>query len=288
MNTQLTSTAIYKNPEQFYEQEVRREILNRYNTAFEIFMAEQYTRIRYSELMDVKNDAYASKQRLLSWINDNTAGKSTRAGILTKYRESHPEHFENGIWQARYFSYFIHYAYKLLVDKSFVKEEKIADEFARSFKNEEWFWQAVAVLGAKLLEYLYDMNALQTDIAKAYVRQIKLSRRLLEDIGRITGRVAKNYSESYGDMEEIDAVMAEIRRNIEETFRQQIALSYQIFKSQKEYQFYQAYKQLIRNDIVQIYRKEILQIEKNTEKNKEKIPLQFAQKPVPAVSGEGW
>jgi len=266
LNTQPTSTVIYKNPEQFYEQEIRREILNRYNTAFEIFMAEQYTRIRYSELMDVRNDVYASKQRLLSWINDSITSKGTRPGILAKYRESHPEHFENGVWQARYFSCFIYYAYKLLVDKAFVKKEKIADEFSRSFKNEEWFWQAVAVLGAKLLEYLYDMNALQTDIAKAYVKQIKLSRRLLEDIGRITGRVAKNYNENYGDDEEINAVMAAIRRNIEETFKQQISLSYQIFKSQKEYQLYQEYKQLIRSDIIQIYQKEILKIENPPQK----------------------
>lgn len=88
MNTPHTPTAIYKDPERYYREEVKREVLNRYNIAFEIFMAEQYSRIHYSELMDNNIDEpFASKQRLISWINDNTKGKEVRPGILTKYRE---------------------------------------------------------------------------------------------------------------------------------------------------------------------------------------------------------
>lgn len=284
MNIQPTPAAIYKNPAQYYEEEVKREVLDRYNTAFEIFMAEQYTRIRYSELMDIENKNYASKQRLLSWINDNTAGRGIRAGILTKYKESHPEHFENGIWQARYFSYFIYYAYKLLTDKVFVRDKKIADEFARSFKDKEWFWQAVALLGAKLLEYLYDKNALKTDIAKAYVRQIKLSRRLLDDIGHITGRVLKNYGTNYGNAEEVEPIITAVRKNIEDTFRQQLALSYQIFKSQREYQFYQMYGNIIKNDVIKIYREEILEAGENNKSTE----LNTGQKQALGMPAKGW
>ncbi|SFE01516.1 hypothetical protein SAMN04324257_00202 [Thermoanaerobacter thermohydrosulfuricus] len=260
MSTQHTPAVIYKEPELFYEAKIREEILKRYNIAFEVFMAEQYSRIHYSELMDDSTDeSFASKQRLISWINDNTKGKEVRAGILTRYKIEHPEHFENGIWQARYFSYFVHYAKGLLTDETFVKKKEIADEFAKSFKNEQWYWQAVAVLGAKLLEYLYDMNALQTDIAKAYVRQIKLSRQLLKSIGRIMGRVAKNYGENYGydNIEEVKEAILEIRQNIEETFKQQMRMSYEIFKSQKEYQIYLAYRKIIKNDILEIYRENL-------------------------------
>lgn len=194
MSTQHTPTAIYKEPELFYEAKIREEILKRYNIAFEVFMAEQYSRIHYSELMDSSTDEpLTSKQRLISWI------------------------------------------------------------------NEQWYWQAVAVLGAKLLEYLYDMNALQTDIAKAYVRQIKLSRQLLKSIGKITGRVAKNYGEnySYDNIEEVKEAILAIKQSIEETFKQQIKMSYEIFKSQREYQIYLAYRKIIKNDILKIYREEL-------------------------------
>lgn len=194
MSTQYTPTAIYKEPELFYEAKIREEILKRYNIAFEVFMAEQYSRIHYSELMDSSTDEpLTSKQRLISWI------------------------------------------------------------------NEQWYWQAVAVLGAKLLEYLYDMNALQTDIAKAYVRQIKLSRQLLKSIGKITGRVAKNYGEnySYDNIEEVKEAILAIKQSIEETFKQQIKMSYEIFKSQREYQIYLAYRKIIKNDILKIYREEL-------------------------------
>jgi len=269
LNTPHTPTAIYKDPERYYREEVKKEVLNRYNIAFEIFMAEQYSRIHYSELMDNSIDEpFASKQRLISWINDNTKGKEVRPGILTKYRLEHPNHFENGIWQARYFSYFVHYAKGLLTDETFVKSKKIADEFNRSFKNEQWYWQAVAVLGAKLLEYLYDKNALQTDIAKTYIRQIKLLRQLLKSIGRITGRVAKNYAENYGydNMETVKEALFVINQSIEESFRQQLALSYQIFKSQKEYQYYQLYRESIEKDIAQIYRDGILEIKQPLQK----------------------
>lgn len=257
MNTQHTPAVIYKEPELFYEEKVREEILRRYNIAFEVFMAEQYSKIHYSELMeDDTNESLASKQRLISWINDSTRGKEARAGILTRYRVEHPEHFENGVWQARYFSYFVYYAKNLLTDETFVKKKQIADEFKESFKNEEWYWKAVAVLGAKLLEYLYDMNALQTDIAKAYVKQIKLSRQLLKSIGKITGRVAKNFGENYGydSIEDVREAISAIKQNIEETFKQQMEMSYRIFASQKEYQIYLAYRKTIKNDILEIYK----------------------------------
>lgn len=260
MSTQPTPTAIYKEPELFYEAKIREEILKRYNIAFEVFMAEQYSRIHYSELMDSSTDeALTSKQRLISWINDSTKGKEVRAGVLTRYKIEHPEHFENGIWQARYFSYFVHYAKELLTDETFVKKKEIADEFAKSFKNEQWYWQTVAVLGTKLLEYLYDMNALQTDIAKAYVRQIKLSRQLLKSIGKITGKIAKNYRENYGydNIEEVKEAVFAIKQSIEETFKQQMKMSYEIFKSQKEYQIYLAYRKIIKNDILEIYRENL-------------------------------
>ncbi|SDF02849.1 hypothetical protein SAMN04244560_00130 [Thermoanaerobacter thermohydrosulfuricus] len=257
MNTQHIPAVIYKEPELFYEAKIREEILKRYNIAFEVFMAEQYSKIHYSELMeDDVDESLASRQRLISWINDNTRGKETRAGILTKYMLEHPEHFENGIWQARYFSYFVYYAKNLLTDETFVKKKQIADEFKKSFKNEEWYWKAVAVLGAKLLEYLYDMNALQTDIAKAYVRQIKLSRQLLKSIGKITGRVAKNFGENYGydSIEEVREAIFAIKQSIEETFKQQMEMSYKIFTSQKEYRIYLAYHETIKNDILEIYK----------------------------------
>jgi hypothetical protein len=265
LSTQPTPTAIYKEPELFYEAQIREEILKRYNIAFEIFMAEQYSRIHYSELMDSNTDGVlTSKQRLISWINDNTKGKEVRAGILTRYRLEHPEHFKNGVWQARFFSYFVYYAKELLTDKTFVKRKEIALEFQNSFKNEQWYWQAVAVLGAKLLEYLYDMNALQTGIAKTYIKQIKLSRQLLENIGRITGRIAKNYGESYekDNFDEVKSAITLIKNSIEETFKQQMLLSYQIFKSQKEYQTYLEYKKTIYKDIEKIYYSEILQLPK--------------------------
>ncbi|QSQ10595.1 hypothetical protein H0A61_03005 [Koleobacter methoxysyntrophicus] len=246
------------NPDLYLYKETEKRIKDDLNTAFEIFIAEQYSRLRYSDLMPDGKPGLASKTRLVSWLNDNASGKTIRHGVITKYKNDYPSHFLDGIWEARYFGFFVGYMKQLLTSKKFIKSRKIADEFSRSFADEEWFWQAVAVAGAKLLEDLYERGGLRTDIAKAYIRQIKLSRELLDNLGRIAGRIAKNCGERYG-RESIDAVQGSletIKDVVESSFKEQLRSSFEIFSNRSEYRIYLRYKEEIRKNFVQVRHKQ--------------------------------
>lgn len=221
-------------PNAYILAEAQRLVQKQLNIACEIYIVEQYARIHYADLMGDVPDGFASKDRLVNWLNDYTRnGRIVREGAISKYKKDFKDNFENGIWQASNFCVFISYLKDLLTDESFVKNRKTAETFKRSFADREWFQNAIAVSGLKLLENLYEQNALQTNIAKAYIRQVFLARELLNSVAKIIGRSTKNHDAF--DMKEL---LGDI---VEQNFKAQLRSAFDIFRNEAEYRVYKKY-----------------------------------------------
>ncbi|SHF43295.1 hypothetical protein SAMN02746089_01906 [Caldanaerobius fijiensis DSM 17918] len=235
----------FLNPESAVFKKAKRAVEIEMNIAFEVFMAEQYSRIHYSDLMEDVPEELASKDRLVSWLNDYRRGKIVRPGLITLYKNNNPGHFQDGIWQARYFCLFVKYLKEMLTNQQYVRNKKIAENFALSFANSDWYWSAVGISSLKLLENLYKQNALQTSIAKAYIRQTLIARELLNSVGKIIGRSTKNH-----DAYEMKDILPQI---VEKSFKQQLKCSFDIFANNKEYLIYRKYVREIYGTLQTIY-----------------------------------
>jgi predicted nucleic acid-binding protein len=215
------------------------------NIAIEIFIAKQYSCVHYLDLMDEIPDGLVSKDRLIKWLNDaKYKGKISRKGIITMYKEKNPQYFINGIWQAYTFCDFISFMKEHLIDVEYVKKQEIANMFRESFQDEEWYNSAIAVAGAKLLEDLYDRNALLTDTAKAYVHGTKLTRKMLGDIGKIVGNVGKNH--------DISDFKKDIMNVINHDFTEVLKSAFQIYADKPEQKCYLKYEKGIRQKLIDI------------------------------------
>ncbi|OAA87592.1 hypothetical protein [Clostridium ljungdahlii] len=134
---------------------------------------------------------------------------------------------------------------EILTDFQFTKNRKISDEFKRPFLNEDWYWEALSISGLKLLEDLYKHDALQTNIAKAYMRQVILSRDLLGKVGLIIGRSTKTH-----DAKDIKQQLENV---FEITFKGQLKSAFDIFKNYEEYKIYMKFRQPILSNLRTIY-----------------------------------
>jgi hypothetical protein len=201
--------------------------------------------------MDEIPDGLASKDRLIKWLNDaKYKGKISRKGIITIYEEKNPQFFIDGIWQAYTFCNFIFFMKENLLDIKYVKKQEIANMFRESFLNEEWYNSAVAVAGTKLLEDLYGKNALLTDTAKAYVRETKLARKMLGDIGKIIGRDGKNH--------DISNFKEDMTNIVDCAFKEALKSAFQIYADKPEHKCYLKYEKVIKQNLVDIQNSELL------------------------------
>jgi hypothetical protein len=234
-------------PKSYLYKMTEDQIKNEANIATEIFIARQFSRVHYEDLMSSSSipEGCASKNRLIAWINDYVRGKYKRMGVISRYKYERPEDFVDGIWQANSFGSFAQFMKDVLTDFKFTRNKKISDEFKRSFLSEEWYWEALSISGLKLLEDLYKHNALQTNIAKAYIRQVILSRELLSKVGLIIGRSTKNHDA--GDIQQ------QLENVFEITFKNQLKAAFDIFKNYEEYKIYLKFRKPISNNLKMIY-----------------------------------
>lgn len=237
------------NPKSYLYEMTEKQIKYEANVATEIFIAKQFARVHYEDLMPGDKNEYASKNRLIAWLNDYKHGKFQRAGVISLYRYSRPDDFIDDIWQANSFGSFVEFMKYTLTDYNFTKNKKISDEFAKSFLNENWYWSALSVGGLKLLESLYKHNALQTNIAKAYMKQIELSRDLLGKVGLIIGRSTKNHDA--GD------IKSQLETIFEVTFKNQLRSAFNVFKDYDEYKIYEKFRDSIKLGLKKIYLSDI-------------------------------
>ena len=178
------------NPVQYAERLAVEEIRNELDIAAEIFVV-QNRGIHYADIMESK-EGEASRTMLLSWLNDSVRrGVTARDGIVTLYKASHPDHFENGKWRAQYLAAFIDYALRQLTEKTFMKDKRRAALFSESVKSEEWAWQAASVMSIKLFEDLYLQNGLRSLSARFAIGEMIRYREMWEKLGGLVGRVGK-------------------------------------------------------------------------------------------------
>ena len=223
------------------------------NIAMEVYIAEKCTRLNYSDLWDTKktdNTGYVTIRRLTAWLN-NAPLKSggIRKGVIDSYIENCKQDFdEEGKWQACCFPSFIQYMKSKLEDKKFTKKKKIADQFTLSFKDEEWFYQTVAVAGLKLSERLYSGNELRTEIAKTLIRSNFQGRKMLDEIGKMVGRSIK--FQSYYNDEQQRAKFYEL---VNSTFKKGILDAFGTLNNSYEYKVYLNFKDAIERQMKKIY-----------------------------------
>lgn len=175
------------------EAESKAAVIKEINIASEYYIIEKNAAIYYGDIMGDVPPGCASKSKLISRLNDYTS-KSYRPGIITLYERECPKHFVGGKWQAMYFAEFIEFSTFKLIDIEFIGNKNRVQEFCNSVQNVNWFHQAVAVSSLKLLERLYDQNALQSRYARTIIDYINMERKLRIDIAKIVSRAAKNHN----------------------------------------------------------------------------------------------
>lgn len=113
------------------------------------------------------------------------------------YKETHKDHFINGVWQAYNLPELIDFTIKKLTDKNFVGSKSKAALFKTSFLDETWFRQAVSVIGLKMLEDNENLNGLTSNTAKELIFIRKVIKMSYEKTGQIIGRSTKNHNAEY-------------------------------------------------------------------------------------------
>jgi|GEM_PF-3042340 len=93
---------------------------------------------------------------------------------------------------SRNLALFVDFVLSKLTDSRFVKSKKSADLFLDSIQEEEWYWQAVSLMATKFLEHLYYTSSLKSKTAYALIDCTLKNRLMLEKMGKLFGRIAKN------------------------------------------------------------------------------------------------
>lgn len=240
--TEFNST-YFLNPEQYIKEENLRRTERELDIATEIFIAQKQA-IHYADIMTISNEALASKSKLISWLNDSyRKEKLVRPGIITLYKANNPDHFKDGKWEARNLALFIHYALSCLTDSRIVKKQQNVEIFLDSIQEEEWFVQAVGLMGTKLLEDLFRADALKSKVAYSLLSCTITNRIMLEKIGKIVGRVGKN--QMY-DLE------PSLQNEIIRCFKKQIAVQLEIAKEEEEYKIYKEHERAIKKSLFHV------------------------------------
>lgn len=244
--TQNTET-YFLDPVQYVKEESLRRTEREIDIATEIFIARKQA-IHYRDIMSISNKNLASKNKLISWLNDNRRNKRfVRAGIITLYKTNHPNHFHAGKWEARNLALFIRYALACLADKTVVKNQNNVNIFLDSIQDETWFVQAVGLMATKLLEDLYYSDALKSEVAYSLLNCTITNRLLLDKIGRIVGRVGKNHEQDWS---------ADFVKEIHQHFKQQIVTQLHITENHKEHKIFKYYEPDIKKSL-RLARKQI-------------------------------
>jgi hypothetical protein len=166
-----------------------QEVEEKLDIAVEVAIAESMGLYYNDVFSHVDADKHVAKNSLLSYLRDykqtRKNGDVYRKGIMTLYEESFPEHFEGGIWRARYFFNFVEFMVERLVDKNFMKNTAKISMFKVSLNDKDWFKKAVTLSGVKLLEDLLQKGALRSGWARTAVAYTLNTRTLIEKLAAV-------------------------------------------------------------------------------------------------------
>ena len=232
----MQTSQLLIDPKMFATERMIERGMKEIQIATEIYLAQKCTRIHYADLMDDVPDGTASKNSLTSWLNDNVRkGELIRRGLISLYKKEMPSHFNNGVWNALYFSQFVKYTLEKLTDIDFVKNNKIIQLYKNSVHAPLCIDKASSVMGLKLLEELHSLNKLNSVVAKTLLDLNKNNRELLSKNGAIIGRVAKNNQLDSG-------LTREVKGLFEEFHKKQWQLEIKKHSQHEEYKLLEEYK----------------------------------------------
>ena len=248
---------LYLEPDRYLLEKAKEEKEIEYRKALEIYLATHLSSVNYEDLMKDLPDGTVSKQQFLSWFNDSVRkNKVVRKGILTNYRESKPEHFdENGHWNIKYFHAYIQFVFQSLTDPTIVHDKKVFEKFVYSVNNDEWKFKAMLVAGLKMLEDLYIKNQLQSTIARNLISEIYLIRDERTEIAKILMRTV-NYAIKEGTVgEELAEVLKDnLFEIMEEQTKRRLRMGIEYHREiAKEYDVYLLFEPEIKKQIQQVF-----------------------------------
>lgn len=210
----MPNTPSLLEPSEYVQFKAMEKLNNEIRIATEVYLAERCVSIRYADLMDDVKEGLVSKNSLLNWLNDyKRKGYTPRKGIVSLYKTENPEHFINGKWDSRFFAKFVSFAVSKLIDKDYVNSKKLANDYVKSVRDQDWLAKATTVMGLKLLEELHKRNGLTSVVARTIIHNNLQARQMLDSIGAISGRVGKNNGFTRTDTSEIHAMVESYFKN---------------------------------------------------------------------------
>jgi hypothetical protein len=217
-------------PDQLAMYEAYQDKILELDMANEIYLAKNCSAIHYADIMNHIPDGLVSKASVVNWLNDYVRnGVMSRPGVLSMYQIEVKEHFRDGNWSARFFVKLIDFAFMKFMDVEYIGNRKKVEEFKRSIQNDEWRKKVEFVIGLKMLEKLFLQERLLTDTAKSIIGLNYQNRILLEKIGSISGRTAKNQGLNRTDSDVIQAEFERHWKRVWEIERQRFAQSNEEF-----------------------------------------------------------
>jgi len=238
----VTEKACFLDPQKYIREESLRKIEQKMDIAAEIFIARNQA-IHYSDLMPVSSASLASKTKLISWLNDyQRRGKMIRPGLIRLYQIENSHHFKNGKWETRNLALFVDFVLSKLTDSRCEKRKKSADLFLDSIQEEEWYWQAVSLMATKFLEHLYYTSSLKSKTAYALIDCTLKNRLMLEKMGKLFGRIAKN-NEMNSDWTK------SLKTQIKNFLKEQIKIQLEVVEQHGEYTIFKEYEQAIKDSL---------------------------------------
>lgn len=200
-------------PEKLLTKRCIQEVEAKLDIAMEVAITESMGLYYKDVFNNIDSDKYAAKNSFLSYLRDykqtRKNGDVFRKGIMTLYEESYPEHFEGGIWRARYFFNFVEFMVERLVDKNFVKTQAKVSLFKTSLNDKDWFKKAVTLSGVKLLEDLLQKDSLRSGWARTAVAYTLNTRALIEKLAAIYHKPNVKDEELVGIKDKVDLMLRE-------------------------------------------------------------------------------
>lgn len=161
------------------------------NIAAEVFMLDHCTALRYNDLMSSVGSDQISSNSLLAYL-DTRRG---REGIIDQYKRDNSYHFDRfGKWQARYiFDFWTYVRDKLkpVQEGGMLRNRQTRTFGQNSINDPVWMEQMMSLSSLRLLENLYDSNALASRSAKNAIRTVRLAREAIESLAASNNRTAK-------------------------------------------------------------------------------------------------
>lgn len=161
------------------------------NIAAEVYMLDHCTGLRYNDLMSKVGSHQISSTSLLAYL-DSRGG---REGIIEQYKRNFPSHFDRlGKWQARYAFDFWRFVCECLTSSKsggMLRTKQRALFGQNSLNDPRWMEQMMAASSLRLLEDLYDSNALASNSARSAIRTIRLTRDIIDGLAASNNRTAK-------------------------------------------------------------------------------------------------